>query len=59
MSNEEKAVELISQAEKKVKSSQGFFGGLFGYVNGKVLSNETANSEDFSSQVYIVWILID
>ena len=32
MSNEEKAVELISQAEKKVKSSQGFLGALFGYV---------------------------
>ena len=30
MSNEEKAIELITQAEKKVKSSQGFLGGLFG-----------------------------
>lgn len=30
MSNEEKAVEMISQAEKKVKSAQGFFGGMFG-----------------------------
>lgn len=30
MSNEEKAIDLISQAEKKVKSSQGFLGGLFG-----------------------------
>lgn len=30
MSNEEKAVGLIAQAEKKVKSSQGFLGGLFG-----------------------------
>lgn len=30
MSNEEKAIELIAQAEKKVKSSQGFLGGLFG-----------------------------
>lgn len=30
MSNEEKAIEMIAQAEKKVKSSQGFLGGLFG-----------------------------
>lgn len=30
MSNEEKAIGLIAQAEKKVKSSQGFLGGLFG-----------------------------
>ena len=30
MSNEEKAIDLINQAEKKVKSSQGFLGGLFG-----------------------------
>ncbi|KXJ22338.1 alpha-soluble NSF attachment protein [Exaiptasia diaphana] len=30
MSNEEKAVALLAEAEKKVKSSQGFFGGLFG-----------------------------
>ena len=32
MSNEEKAIGLIAQAEKKVKSSQGFLGGLFGWV---------------------------
>ncbi|KAK3747132.1 hypothetical protein QZH41_015119, partial [Actinostola sp. cb2023] len=30
MSNEDKAVALIAEAEKKVKSSQGFLGGLFG-----------------------------
>lgn len=30
MSHEDKAIELVSQAEKKVKSSQGFLGGLFG-----------------------------
>ena len=30
MYNEEKAIGLIAQAEKKVKSSQGFLGGLFG-----------------------------
>ncbi|XP_031562782.1 alpha-soluble NSF attachment protein-like [Actinia tenebrosa] len=30
MSNEDKGVALILEAEKKVKSSQGFFGGLFG-----------------------------
>ena len=32
MSQEEKAIELVAQAEKKVKSSQGFFGGMFGWV---------------------------
>jgi len=30
MSNEDRAIELVAQAEKKVKSSQGFLGGLFG-----------------------------
>ncbi|XP_006820417.1 alpha-soluble NSF attachment protein-like [Saccoglossus kowalevskii] len=28
--SEEKAIKLIAEAEKKVKSSEGFFGGLFG-----------------------------
>lgn len=32
MSQEDKAIELVAQAEKKVKSSQGFFGGMFGWV---------------------------
>ena len=32
MSNEAKADDLMAQAEKKLKSSQGFFGGLFGCV---------------------------
>ncbi|KAJ7365416.1 hypothetical protein OS493_005523 [Desmophyllum pertusum] len=30
MTSEEKAIDLIAQAERKVKSSQGFLGGLFG-----------------------------
>ncbi|EDO32381.1 predicted protein [Nematostella vectensis] len=30
MSSEDTAIQLIAEAEKKVKASQGFFGGLFG-----------------------------
>ena len=30
--SEQKARQLVSEAEKKEKSSQGFFGSLFGYV---------------------------
>lgn len=32
MSNEAKAAELMADAERKLKSSQGFLGGLFGWV---------------------------
>jgi len=30
--NEQKARQLVAEAEKKEKSSQGFLGSLFGYV---------------------------
>jgi hypothetical protein len=33
MSNEAKAAELMAEAERKLKSSQGFLGGLFGWVH--------------------------
>jgi hypothetical protein len=32
MSNEAKAAELMAEAERKLKSSQGFLGGIFGWV---------------------------
>ena len=32
MSNEEKAADLMAQADRKLKSSQGFLGGIFGCV---------------------------
>ena len=30
--NEQKALALVAEAEKKLNSSKGFFGGLFGQV---------------------------
>lgn len=33
--NEQKALQLIAEAEKKLGSSKGFFGSLFGYVKKK------------------------
>lgn len=30
--NEQKAMQLLVEAEKKLTSSKGFFGSLFGYV---------------------------
>lgn len=37
---EKKAKEFIAQAEKKIKSSQSFFGGLFGLVKMFLLQSE-------------------
>lgn len=31
--NEQKALQLIAEAEKKLTTSKGFLGSLFGYVN--------------------------
>lgn len=30
--NEQKGIELVAEAQRKLKSSQGFFGALFGLV---------------------------
>ena len=38
--SEQKARQLVSEAEKKEKSSQGFFGSLFGYVT-RIQSQKT------------------
>lgn len=50
-SNEQKAQQLISEAEKKLSGSKGFFGSLFGWVNLEqpVLSHDLDNNKNFSS----------
>lgn len=35
--NEQKALQLIAEAEKKLTSSKGFFGSLFGWVTTTVM----------------------
>lgn len=37
--NEQKAMQLIAEAEKKLNSSKGFLGSLFGYEKQKVFRN--------------------
>lgn len=34
--NEQKALQLIAEAEKKLTTSKGFLGSLFGYVNRNI-----------------------
>lgn len=36
--NEQKALQLMAEAEKKMTTSKGFFGSLFGYISITYLS---------------------
>ena len=57
MSNETKAAELMAEAERKLKSSQGFLGGLFGWVRNCSNVYHGFLIVTYSSLVYIKFSL--
>lgn len=46
--NEQKAMQLLVEAEKKLTSSKGFFGSLFGYVMTSIYLNSSTTKSAIS-----------
>lgn len=55
--NEQKALQLIAEAEKKLNSSKGFLGSLFGWVE-KLISHSLENFHNFVHFSPFLWIIL-
>lgn len=54
--NEQKAMQLIAEAEKKLTSSKGFLGSLFGFVFSTFLFVDSSNCTAKSGKLQLFFL---